>query len=107
METFIAGNDSHSVVAVASGFVIMTIVIIILRVSRWYRHKAAVREFGAVQVTELTEVVQVNPMQANAVVEAHAVRVPSAAAAIESERPFVSPESPVEPDEKLQPDLGF
>ena len=82
----------------------MTIVIIILRVSRWYRHKAAAREFGAVQVTE---VVQVNPMQANAVVEAHAVRVPSAAAAIESERPFVSPESPVEPDEKLQPDLGF
>ena len=86
----------------------MTIVIIILRVSRWYRHKAAAREFGAVQVTELTEVVQVNPMQANAIVEAHAVRVPvpSAAPAVVSERPFVSSESPDESDEKGQPDLG-
>ena len=105
--TDLGSNDSHSSI---SGFMIVATVIIILKVSRWHRHKAAEREFGAVQVTEVTEVAQMNPMamQPNAIVEAHAVQVPSAAAAVESERPFVSPESPpVLSGEKDQPDLGL
>ena len=42
------------------GLITMAAAITILKVVRWFKLKATAREFGAVEVTE---VVQVNPMQ--------------------------------------------